>query len=122
MRGNDDLAALLYHRVGGFTAGLRRRGLKIAPQDLGVAIRGLGATVVGRNLQRFSWRVRTYKLNLPEVPIIRQVKHQDKNADEHDHALHCIPASLGLFIQEIIFAIVLELCQLNLQICTLPEG
>jgi hypothetical protein len=42
--------------------------------------------IIGRNsLKPVS---RSYKIGLPDVPVIRQIDHQGKNAGEHDHKLH----------------------------------
>jgi hypothetical protein len=115
MRGKDYFAAWLDDRSCELTAGLRQREWNVGRQYLLVKIRLIEAIVFKRNLVRLNRQGGIHKLGLPDLPVIRQVTHQDKNANEHDHALHCIPAfcDKGLLILVITLTIALKQSQQN---------
>ena len=73
------------------TGELAGNSQKIYPRQSVLGISLAKAIIVGSSVKRFNWRMMSYKIILPEAPVIGQVEYQDECANQHYYAIHYSP-------------------------------
>ena len=91
MAETDYFAARLNYGRCRQTGELAGNSQKNYPPQFGLGISLAQAIIVGSSVKRFNWRMMSYKIILPEAPVIGQVEYQDKCANQHYYAIHCNP-------------------------------